>query len=356
MVILVLVIVHELGHFLAAKISKMRVEEFAFGFPPKLFSKKMGETTYAFNLLPIGGYVKITGESFDEEEREKLKTDKRAFQNRPKLLQIFVLVAGVTMNMILAAIIFTFLNTKTHLMPVGQEYDKYIQNPKTYIIDVAPNSPASLAGIENGSEVISVKSGNDSASIDNVESVIDLVKKHYDEYILISYKDKSGNIKEASVLPTYNEDKTKKTIGIALQRGEYVKLEGMDIIKFGIQDTYNYTKLTVAGLKDTLVKLVKGENVSDSVAGPVGIAKMVGKASESGVDNILFLTAILSISLAVLNILPIPALDGGRIMFVLIEMVTRRNISHKIQYFANAFGFIFLMSLMLITVYLDIFR
>lgn len=356
LVLIVLVMIHELGHFVAAKLSKMRVEEFAFGFPPKLFSKKKGETTYAFNLLPIGGYVKITGESFDPEEREKLKKDPKAFQNRPRILQLFVLFAGVFMNMVLALFIFIFLNTKLNLLPDSEEYAKYVTNPKVYVGSVLDKSPSQLAGLKEGYEIVSAKSGSDIADLSDVQNIIDLVKRHPEEYISIEYKNKSGEVNSADIKPNYNDDKTKKTIGLALVRGQYVKLSFVDTIKYGFVDTYRYTKITAQGLGQVLSKVIRGESVRDSLAGPVGIAKLVGKASETGVDSVLFLTAILSINLAIFNILPIPALDGGRILFVLYEMITRKNISYNIQYYANAAGFLLLMALMAITVYFDIMR
>ena len=356
-VLLSLVMIHELGHFIAAKLSKMRVEEFAFGFPPKLFGKKIGETLYAFNLLPIGGYVKITGESFDPEEREKLKTDKMAFQNRPRYMQVFVLIAGVAMNLFLAAVIFFFINTQSHLVDsTDTKYAKYMSAPKVYVTSVLPNSPSQSAGLSMGDELVSMTSGREQAVLTSPQSVVDFVKQHSESSINIVYKNKNGRESQATISAVYGLIPDRKSVGISVISGQYIQLSVIDSIKSAFSDTYNYTKLTIAGLADIFVKLTKGENVMSSLSGPVGIAKIVGGASDSGYQSLLFVIAILSINLAVFNILPVPALDGGRILFVLYEAVTRRSINYKVQYYANAIGFLLLISLMVITTYFDIFK
>ena len=372
-VLLTLVMIHELGHFVAAKLSKMRVEEFAFGFPPKLLSKKIGETTYAFNALPIGGYVKITGESFDEEEREKLKHDKYAFQNRPKILQLFVLSAGVFMNLVLACVLFFFINIQSHLIDVtNTSYAKYVTNPKIYVASTIQNSPAESAGLISGSEIVSmsVEKINTNnvlkADLSSAKNVVEFVKAHNEESITIVYKNpKNYNSKDiklinktstSTISAVYGLVPDKKSVGMSVVYGEYLNLSFSESVKLAVYDTYNYTKLTILGLVDIFSKLVKGGGVMDSLSGPVGIAKIVGNASSAGAENLFFIIAILSINLAVFNILPIPALDGGRILFVLYEAITRRSINYKLQYYMNAVGFLLLISLMLFTTYFDILK
>ena len=372
-VLLTLVMIHEMGHFVAAKLSKMRVEEFAFGFPPKLLSKKIGETTYAFNALPIGGYVKITGESFDEEEREKLKSDKRAFQNRPRILQLFVLLAGVFMNLVLACVLFFFINIQSHLIDsTNTGYSKYVTNPKIYVASTIQNSPAESAGLISGSEIVSmsVEKINTNnvlrADLSSAKNVVEFVKAHNEESVTIVYKNpKNYNSKDiklinktstSTISAVYGLVPDKKSVGMSVVYGEYLNLSFSESVKLAVYDTYNYTKLTILGLGDIFSKLIRGEGVMDSLSGPVGIAKIVGNASSAGVENLFFIIAILSINLAVFNILPIPALDGGRILFVLYEAITRRSINYKLQYYMNAIGFLLLISLMLFTTYFDILK
>ena len=362
-VLLVLVMIHELGHFVAAKLSKMRVEEFAFGFPPKLFSKKIGETNYAFNLLPLGGYVKITGESFDPEEREILKKDIKAFQNRPRILQLFVLFAGVFMNIVLAIFIFFVINKSSHLIDASNaEYQKYVTSPKVYVASMLKNSPAETAGLKEGDQIISMSAGKSMAELKSAQSVVEFVKSHNESAINIVYSREVKNINinrisTSTVSAVYGLVADKKSVGMAVIYGQHIKLGYYDAARLAILDTYKYTKMTIVGLGSIFTKLIQGENVMDSLSGPVGIAKMVGNASSSGsIEGLLFIIALLSINLAVFNILPLPALDGGRILFVLYEAITRRAINYKFQYYANAIGFLLLISLMIITTYFDIIK
>ncbi len=356
-ILLILVIVHELGHFLAAKISKMRVEEFAFGMPPRLFSKKVGETTYAFNLLPLGGYVKITGESFDEGEREKLKSDKKAFQNRPRILQLFVLFAGVFMNLLLAFLLFLYINTGSKYVNVDDvNFGSMVKNPSIIVAGVLPNSPAETSGLKVYDTIISFKTSNDFADLKSATSVIDFVKKHNEEDMVMVYKNGTGKISTSTVRAVYGISPDKKSIGMSLIYGEKIKMSFLETFKESAFDTYNYTKLTFSGLGDIFKNLVTGKDVLGSLSGPVGIAKMVGTASSAGTDTLLMFVAILSINLAVFNILPIPALDGGRIMFVLYEMITRKKINQNFQNYSNGIGFVLLMGMLIIVTIFDFLK
>lgn len=360
LVLLVLVMVHEAGHFVAAKLSKMRVEEFAFGFPPKLFGKKIGETMYAFNLLPLGGYVKITGESFDPEENKKLKDDKRAFQNRPKILQLFVLFAGVFMNLILAFVLFVAINSSlSYVSAEDPVYGHLITNPKIIVTGVVKDSPVERAGLKSEDMILEMFTNKTKANLVSPENVVDFVNKNQESDINIVFKNKSNIISTSTVRAVYNIGDQKsdtKKIGLQVTHGGKVRLPFLDSVKRGAQETIDMTKLTIIGLVDVVKKIASGQSISNSVAGPVGIAKMVGTASENGWQNLFYLVAILSINLAIFNLLPIPALDGGRILFVLIEMVTRKSLALKFQYWANSIGFFLLIALMIFVTYKDLIK
>lgn len=357
-VLLVLVMIHEAGHFFAAKISKMRVEEFAFGFPPKLFGKKVGETTYAFNLLPIGGYVKITGESFDEEDRKNISSDKKAFQNRPKYLQVFVLAAGVIMNLALAVVLFSFIYTQPHYVSTSDvDYGSKVTDPHIVVVGVSPSSPVEAAGMIPGDKVLSMFTGKSYSTLDSADSVIDFVKLHNEEPITIVYQRPNTNrISTTTLQAVYGLVDGRKSLGFAVDYAGMVSLPIGEAIGKAVTDTGRFTWLTITGLVDIVKKVANGENVMNTLAGPVGIAKMVGGASEAGLVTLLTFVAILSINLAVFNALPIPALDGGRIVFVLIEAIMRRPLNYKFQYWANSISFLFLIGLILTTTFFDIFR
>lgn len=357
LILFVLVIVHEIGHFLAAKMSGMRVEEFAFGFPPKIWSKKKGETVYALNSIPLGGYVKITGESFDEEEREKLKSDKKAFQNRPRILQLFVLSAGVIMNFLLAFVLISITYTKPHYVPIenmNTSETKQVGN-KIVAIFVLPNSPAASGGLSANDEILKISANNQVGSLQSAESVVDFVQKNADYPITIVYQKFDGRVSTSTIQAVYGLAPDRKTIGLQVSEVALVRYNIFKAMQEGAKDTVAVTKNTIFGLREIVQRISNGENVIDAVAGPIGIAKLTGTATDAGFLGVITFIALLSINLGVFNALPIPALDGGRFLFVIIEMITRRSINHKFQYYANTFGFLFLLGLVLLVTYKDIF-
>ncbi len=361
-VILLLVMVHEFGHFAAAKISKMRVDEFAFGFPPRMFSKKIGETTYAFNALPIGGYVKIAGENFEEEHDSVANKDPKLFTNRPRYLQVFVLSAGVIMNFFLAFVLLTYINSGERFVTyMDADFAKYkIENPsesKLRVLYVAENSPAEAAGLSSYDEILSISNGKTTIVPTNATSVILYVYENQNSPVIINFqKYKTGEKVQSTISPVYGILEDKKSIGLATGESLFVKSSIASAISSGFADTLRYIKLTVFGLGDIVVKLLNKESVGDNIAGPIGIAKMVGKASEEGLKPLLFFIAVISINLGVFNLLPLPALDGGRILFVLYEMLTRKRMNIRFQNLANLTGFSLLIILMMVVTYFDIAR
>lgn len=345
--------VHELGHFLVAKLTGCRVDEFAFGFPPTLWKKKYGETEYKFNIIPIGGYVKIWGEDGSNQN------DKRLFNNRPKWAQLLVLFAGVAMNWLLAIIIFFAVARGNATVEANNPvYKDKILNPKMYILDVTKNSPAYMSGIRSDYEVLSIESGGKVADLSSSIAVKKFITENVDSDIIINWK--NGNDKGVStvtgvygILPD-----GKKGIGIAFDVLGQVKLNTWDSLVYAFQNTWFYTKETVLGLGTLGKGLAEADKqVLDNVSGPIGIAKIVSTQAENGsIVNVFTLAAILSINLAVFNLLPVPALDGGRILMVIYEAITRKKITHKISSLINGVGFILLILLLIIVTINDIFK
>ena len=204
-VIILLVMVHEFGHFAAAKISKMRVDEFAFGFPPRVFGKKIGETTYAFNALPIGGYVKIAGENFEQEHDSVANKDPRFFTNRPRYLQIFVLSAGVVMNFFLAFVLLTYINSGERFVTyMDTDFAKYkTENPgesKLRVLYVVENSPAKAAGLSAYDEILSISNGKTTLIPKTATSVILYVYENQNSPVIINFqKYKTGEKVQSAV-------------------------------------------------------------------------------------------------------------------------------------------------------------
>lgn len=356
-ILLVLVIVHEFGHFIVAKLTKMRVDEFAFGFPPRIFAKKYGETTYAVNALPLGGYVSIWGENGSEEDKKSTGATHhpRAFGNRPWWAQLLVLIAGVTMNMLLA--LFIFIGISYGKVTVGADDPQFgsrIKESSLIVAEVSKESPAYKAGVVPGSTILSMTSSNQKAQLTTATSLVSFIATHQNSPFLITYKTPDGQEKSTTVAAVYGIVPDKKALGISIEQVGVVKTTLLEAITMGYGKTITITSLTISGLTGVVSSLFQGEEVLSSLSGPVGIAKIVGETSEYGASAILTLVAVLSINLAIFNILPLPALDGGRIVVVIIESIFRKKIPYKYYAWVNVTGFLALMLLLVVVTFNDI--
>ena len=357
LILLVLVIVHEFGHFIVAKLTNMRVDEFAFGFPPRIFGKKIGETTYAFNAIPLGGYVSIFGENGSEEDKKihGASHHPRAFGNRPWWAQLLVLMAGVTMNMLLALVIFIGISYGDVRMSADDEiYGNRVKNAVLIVTEVSKESPAFLAGIVPGSTIVNVSNGGASANLTSAQSLVAFIGKHQNTMFTITYLTPNGQKRTNSISAVYGIVPDKKALGIGLDTIGTVTITAAEALPLGYERTVNMTVMTFTGLMGVFTSLFEGESVLDSLSGPVGIAKIVGETSEYGYAAVLTLVAILSINLAIFNILPLPALDGGRIVVVIFETLFRRKIPMRYYSWVNVAGFGLLMLLLIIVTINDI--
>lgn len=353
-VLVFLILVHELGHFLAAKWSKMRVDEFAIGFPPRLFMFKKGETEYSLNLLPIGGYVKIMGENGDEEISEEDRS--RSFTSRPRHLQAIVLVAGIVMNILAAWVIFfavAMIGTPT----VVEEFEAS-PNSSLTVVAVMPDSPASEAEIPLGAVITNITSGDETIESLTPTSVSNFVVENPTREIQIEYTHKGteGSVNITPELNIIEEEPDRAVIGLSTALVETVRQSPFEALISATVRTYESTLAIIIGLATFLASAVTLSADVSQVAGPIGIAGMVGDAAEFGIVSLLIFTAFISLNLAVINLLPIPALDGGRLVFVAIESITRRRIDDKWVGMINLAGFVFLILLMIAVTYNDILR
>ena len=357
LILLILVVVHEFGHFIVAKLTKMRVDEFAFGFPPRIFSKKIGETTYAVNALPLGGYVSIWGENGSDEDTKAhgAATHPRAFGNRPWWAQLLVLVAGVTMNMLLALFIFIYISYGSITIRADDPvFGSRIKNASILVTDVSKDSPARMAGIVPGSTILSVTNGNSTAKLTNATSLVSFIATHQNTPFTISYTSPDGIQKSTTIAAVYGIVPNKKALGLGLDDIGIVQTTVAEAVVLGYKKTVTITVLTVEGLVSVVTSAFAGDSVLESLSGPVGIAKIVGETSEYGLSAILTLVAVLSINLAIFNILPLPALDGGRIVVVTIESLLRKKVPMKYYSWVNVVGFLALMLLLVIVTINDI--
>ncbi len=352
----VLILVHEFGHFIVAKKSGIRVDEFGLGFPPKIFSKKYGGTLYTLNALPFGGFVKIFGEDpHSETISEEQKST--SFFYKSKWIQSAVLSAGVFMNVVFAWLLLS-LGFMIGL-PSSPDYSSFgkVSNVETVITQVLPNSPAESAGLRSGDVLFSITSSEGSVSGESItpESVKKIISESKND-IEIVYKRGSTESSVLSISPEVNSESKQKMIGVAMEQMGFLKLPPHLAALEGARTTGLLVKETFFGLMSFFGDAFRLKSDLSNVTGPVGIAGVVGEASELGFIYLLSLVSIISINLAIINLLPFPALDGGRLFFILIEVITRRKIPDSFARIANFTGFIILLILMLVVTVNDVFK
>jgi regulator of sigma E protease len=365
-ILLVLVLVHEFGHFFAAKRFGIRVDEFGFGFPPKLFSFKKGETEYSFNALPFGGFVKIFGENVDEadllevgfldkkETPEKIEFLKRSLVNKPKYQQTIVLFAGIFANFLLAWLLFSIGFMSGLPTSVGSEPEGYsATGVHLVVLSVLPNSPAEASGLKSGDKIVYIKSGNtvtDKISPETIKSFVALGKQL--ELAYLRGKDTAYNMTQ--ITPKNNNGNF--SIGISMDQIGTVKLPVLTAFWEGLKLDWFITKSTVIGLYTLIAEGIMGKGSFASVTGPVGMVTIVGSAYQFGFVYLLSFAALISVNLAIINIIPFPALDGGRLFFLLIEKIKGSRINPKFANTANMVGFAILIILMLFVTYHDVVK
>jgi len=336
----ILIFLHELGHFLAAKLVGIRVERFSIGFPPRLFGKKIGDTDYCISATPLGGYVKMAGMIDESMDKETIKGEPWEFQSKPVPHRIATIVAGPLMNFLLAVVLFAGLVLFHGIREVSSDR----------IGEVSPNYPASEAGIVAGDRVVSVNG----TTIEKWGDMTELIHNLPNQEIFVEWEHeseiKSATIKtRAEKAPIDGDIKEIGLIGISPEF-ELKKVGFFAAVKHGFDRSIYFTRLVVVSLK----MLVTGKESLKSIGGPVVIAKLAGESARSGFDSLLAFMAFLSLNLAFLNILPIPALDGGHLLFLIIEGVIRRPLSLKTRMVVQQVGMVILLALMVIVVFNDV--
>jgi len=358
-ILLLLVLVHEFGHFFSAKKFGIRVDEFGFGFPPKIWSKKFGETEYSFNLLPIGGFVRIFGENPELEQAQygAGPDEDRKFYNKAKWKQAIVLSAGVIANFLLAWILFSIGFMSGLPTSVSSDVDYAVSNVNLTVVSVLSESPAFDAGLKSGDRIISAESSFDVVGEINPDTLKSFVVLHSDQEITLGYlRGKDENARIAKVTPVANSASGEPAIGISMDMIGTAKLPFLRAFKEGLGLTWFVTKGTVVGLYTLIADSLHGKGSLDSVTGPVGMVGIVGDAYQFGFVYLLSFTALISVNLAIINLLPFPALDGGRLLFLLIEKIKGSRLNPKFANTANLIGFGILILFMIVITYHDIVK
>ncbi len=366
LILSLLVFIHELGHYTSARIFGVKVEEFGLGIPPKVFSKKIGETEYSLNALPFGGFVQLLGETSLESS-----TDPRNFNSKKPYQRIIILAAGVFMNIVLAAVLyylfFFITGFKSLNIPLITTYKfpfGHVTETKTVVMGFNADSPAEKAGIKVGESIESV----DGVAVSSVEQIRSLIANKDNQPVRLVLKDKAkidtGATREVTAYPKYNEKEKQALLGTSMVSTIVISYDTLlEKILVGPMHAYNmfsYSMSVFSQLFTLSVAQKSVEPVSQGVSGPVGIYSVVDGILKIGGNyallSLLDLVALISISLAFMNILPFPALDGGRIFFVLIEMVRGKRVNHELEANVHKWGMLILMGFILLVSIRDVFR
>lgn len=353
-VLAILVFVHELGHFIAAKKNGVLVEEFGFGLPPRIWGKKIGETIYSINLLPIGGFVKVYGEEYyqlDEKDGKKSETAEtlphkdRAFAYKKPWQKMVILTAGIVGNFLLGWVLISYLFTQGVPTPSDMVIVEQIQK----------NSPAAQAGIQPKDEIVQITKDNKNYPLNSTDDLVTYTKKFGDQ--AVSFEIKSGTSTRTVVMtPRKNPPEGQGSLGVVVSSFVEKKYPWYQAPFFGLLEAANITKHILFELLRTFGQLLTFQKPQVDVAGPIGIARYTDQARQAGTNALLELVALLSLNLAVVNILPIPALDGGRLAFVIYEAVTKKRANQNLERNLNLVGFLFLIGLAIVISVFDIIK
>ena len=355
-VLVALIVAHEFGHFVAAKIAGMRVDEFGLGYPPRALTiGKWGGTEYTLNWLPFGGFVKIYGEDGDA-----VAKDTRAFGARPRILQALVLIAGIAMNLLFAYVLITGALVSGTPRALSPGEIVHATETQLAVADVFPSSPAELAGIKAGDVILSAEDGHRAFSgFDPAEFSAFVEQAGGNATVTLHLRHADGSKETLFVRPAaglVSDDPSRYALGVAVATIGVMPLSFGEAIIEGAQLTGGTIVITTEGLWHFFFGVFTLSADLSQVSGPIGIAGAVGGASVQGLGNLLSIVAIISINLALINLIPVPALDGGRLLFVLVESVIRRPIKPSIARAVNAVGFAFLVLLMVVVTAHDIFK
>jgi len=348
------VLVHELGHFFAAKSSGVKVEEFGIGFPPKIWKKKIGETEYSIGAIPLGGFNKIYGMDEDENKSD----DPRSYDSKGSLAKLWICSAGIIMNILFAVIIFYGLiissgfQTSQTLMYSDYKFPFGIQHNYPMIAQVAANSPAAIAGLKSYDVVTSVNG----TTLDGSDSFSRVINGNKGKEVVLSLE----NGREIMVTPRSNPPQNEGALGVSLRDTAYINYASWSDKAFvGFEHAYNIIDYSFNVMGQLIYYSFKDKSVDTlaySMTGPVGIYAITKLTISRGLYEIMNFIAILSIALGISNLLPIPAMDGAKLIYTLLEAVNKKVFSKKLQIQIESYGAVFLILLGVAIIFKDFFQ
>lgn len=346
-VLSILVLIHEFGHFIAAKRAGVYVEEFGLGLPPRVFGVKYGETLYSLNLLPFGGFVKVLGEEEHELSQKKIPEHlvTRTFAYKKPWQKSIIIASGVICNFLLGWLIISFLFTQGLPVPTTD----------VRVEQVVAGSPAANAGLKKNDIIKTIRYQKTTIPITSPEDLVSATKRFANKEVSMTVARKHKTI-IVSLTPRKNPPKDEGSLGIGISNIEIKKFSYLEAPFLGLVESARITYLTLAELLKTLFRAATFQKIDAQIAGPIGIAVLTREAASYGYLALLQLMGILSLNLAVINILPFPALDGGRLALVLYEWVSGRKVNQVFEKRLNIAGFTILLSFIIIITIRDIVK
>lgn len=328
----ILILIHEFGHFLMARIFKVRVEEFGIGFPPRIFKIKKGETLYSLNLIPFGGFVRLYGE-----DEKKFASD--SFSDQAPLKRLAIILAGIIFNIILAYLIFIII------LPLGFYKPIFDERPgQIMIVEVAANSPAFLIGLQKGDIIL---------NFDQIKNFQDFVSQNKGKEITLNIK-RENKILTLKTIPRIQFPQSEGPLGIGILKVELTKVNFPRNLIYGLYLTFDTLNKMIEKLKDIFKNILTEGKMPQDVVGPVGLFYILNQLKVFGLNYILFVFALISLNLALINVIPFPALDGGRAIFVAFELLTGKAPNKKFEAILHLTGFIILILLGILITFKDI--
>ncbi len=353
-ILIFLIVIHELGHFFVAKFFNVRVDEFGVGYPPRAFLfGKWGDTEYTLNWIPFGGFVRLFGEH--DAVTGEIDTHRGSFAKAPRHVQALILIAGVVMNAIAAWLLFA--GALAVGIPHGVPAGDTDPNARLLVTQVLPGSPAASAGLNTGDVLTSIGDGKETAAL-NPESVVTFVGERPGKELTVTIS-RAGVERTVTMFPAQAvvaEAASRAAVGMGLSLVTDSPIPFHRALTKAIPVTLDKLNAVLSGLGSMVTNAIRGEKVLQDIVGPVGLVSIVGIAAQHGFANILILAGFISLNLAVINLIPIPALDGGRLLLLGVEAVMRRSAPNIVVQLSNTLGIGLIILLMITVTYNDIVR
>ena len=346
--LIALIVIHEFGHFFLAKRFGVKVEEFGIGYPPRIIGKKIGETIYSLNLLPFGAFVKIYGEEGGIESAH-------SFSGKPIWQRAAIVVAGVVSFWLVAAILLSVVMVLGTPTAISDEETKGLVDPKVQVVAIAPDSPAAIAGIKVGDTIKQLTINGQQLTVNTTKDVQEFSNLHKGKEVVVTIE-RGKEVFDVSLVSRESPPTGEGPLGVALIRTALKSYPWWQAPWQGIVATYNLTLTVVEGYIMAISNIFKGMPSGVEVMGPVGIFSLFSQVSQLGANYFIQFVAIIAIYIAIFNILPIPALDGGKLLFLGIEAIRKKPISPKIEQNITALFFGLLILLIIIITIKDVIK